>query len=160
MGITSIYYLPYLAPKPVALEDTLVGSEEVSALDDFIHLRSGFLKRKLETFAALIKERLRLKNLDHGRIDSDRDFLKTPLAPYRSFRERDATMCYQRKLDLSKEARLQDIQCFQDLVPLVRDFLNVRITPIETRGRKHDSHVRKPRPLCIELALATDNLNH
>jgi hypothetical protein len=91
-------------------------------LDNFIHGRTRILRTKLEVLASEIRERLviRVKNL--GRIDEDKIHTSEMLvdldkrAHYLTRQHREKAPFYNQLFKLGQERRLQDVECWQDVV--------------------------------------------
>jgi hypothetical protein len=100
-----------------------------SSIDDFIHGRSRILRTKLEVLASEIRERLqiRVKNLE--RIDKDGIHTSAMLvdldrrAHYLTRQHKEKVPFYQQLFKLEQERRLQDVECWRDVVMVMRDFL-------------------------------------
>lgn len=105
--------------------------EEVSgsSIDDFIHGRSRILRTKLEVLACEIRERLqiRVKNLE--RIDDDKVHTSALLvdldrrAHYLTRQHKEKAPFYDQLFKLEQERRLQEVECWRDVVMVMRDFL-------------------------------------
>jgi len=104
---------------------------ESSALDDLIGGKARILNVKLAVFASEIIERLRLRVLNQERIDSDeeqvRELIQTTdrQARYHFREHHDKRVLYETHFELREERRSQDVECWRDIVDVMRDFLTV-----------------------------------
>jgi hypothetical protein len=100
-----------------------------SSLDDFIHSRTRILRTKLEVLASEIRERLqiRVKNLE--RVADDKIHITAMLvdldrrANYLTREHKEKSPFYEQLFKLEQEKRLQDVECWRDVVMVMRDFL-------------------------------------
>src|SRR5262245_37950156 len=87
-------------------------------------------RTKLEMFAAEIFERLRLRTVNLGRLDRARTDLYAMLhnldrqARYRMREHQEKRVLYELLFKAKQEERLQDVECWRDIVLVMRDFLN------------------------------------
>ena len=103
---------------------------ESLALDNFLHSRSRILRSKLEVIASEIFARLTMWNQNLGRIDQDKARVEellnqfTRLARYRLRDQQDVGRLRDSALQLEAQRRDEDVQCWRDLVLVMRDFLS------------------------------------
>ncbi len=101
-----------------------------SALDHLLHSKSRILRSKLEVLASEIYARLTLWNRNLSRIDDDKAKVEgllqqfTRLARYHLREEHDAGRLRDSALQLEVQRRDEDIECWRDVVMVMRDFLN------------------------------------
>lgn len=101
------------------------------SIDRLLGEKHRILKVKLEVLASEIFQRLEIRKQNLDRLLNDELILSNVLlyfepsssrAPYRpAFPEK----LYQEKLDLGKQRREQDVECWRDVVMVMRDFLSV-----------------------------------
>ncbi len=112
-----------------------------ASLDRFIHQRSRILRTKLEILAAEIMERLRLRRRNQQRIGHQRETVETMLgylaglSHYHGKESREKGALYQATFDLDREARDQDVDCWRDVVGVMRDFLGAWEAHEQTEAR-------------------------
>jgi hypothetical protein len=100
-----------------------------SSIDDFIHGRSRILRTKLEVLALEIRERLQIRVNNLERIDKDKIHTSTLLvdldrrAHYLTRQHKEKAPFYDQLFKLEQERRLQDVECWRDVVMVMRDFL-------------------------------------
>lgn len=103
----------------------------VNAIDQIMQSKSRILKTKLEVLAGEIRQRLSIREGNLERIGRDKDVLKETierldrLANYKLRDHRDKVPLYQRTIELEKEQRAQDVECWRDVVKVMRDFLEI-----------------------------------
>lgn len=103
---------------------------EDAALDHLLHSKSRLLRSRLEALASEIFARLTMWNRNLGRIDDDKakveDLLNqfTGLARYRLRDQQDVGRLRDSALQLEAQRRDQDVQCWRDVVLVMRDFLD------------------------------------
>ena len=99
------------------------------ALDQLLHSKSRILRGKLEVLASEIYARLTMWNRNLARIDDDKakveDLLNqfTRLARYHLRDQQDVGRLRDSSLQLEAQRRDQDVQCWRDVVLVMRDFL-------------------------------------
>lgn len=100
------------------------------ALDNLLHSRSRILGSKLEVIASEIFARLTMWNTNLGRIDQEKVKIEelldqfTRLARYRLRDQQDVGRLRDSALHLEAQRRDEDVQCWRDLVLVMRDFLS------------------------------------
>ena len=99
------------------------------ALDHLLHSKSRILRSKLEVLASEIYARLTMWNRNLARIDDDKakveDLLNqfTRLARYHLRDQQDVGRLRDLGLQLEAQRRDEDVQCWRDVVLVMRDFL-------------------------------------
>lgn len=99
------------------------------ALDHLLHSKSRILRGKLELLASEIYARLTMWNRNLGRIDDDKAKVEellqqfTRLARYHLREQRDVGRLRDSTLQLEAQRREEDVQCWRDVVMVMRDFL-------------------------------------
>ena len=119
------------------------GNHTDSSIDQLLRQKSWILKTKLEVWAYEIVERLRLRALNLRLIDEGKTKLSEalqqipieltfralglPLVPVDVLERgpEDRRSLYQRMFDLEKEEREQEVECWRDIVDVLRDLLVV-----------------------------------
>jgi hypothetical protein len=102
---------------------------EDDSLDQMIHLNTRILNSKLEVIGSHVAERLRIHRRNLERIDADKTLLAEMLRKMREaaryhLTERDERrILYQKFFELEVERRDQDVECWRDLVLVMRDGL-------------------------------------
>ena len=102
------------------------------SLDKFISQRSSILNSKLEILLQEIQARLTIKNKNSSSVDHDLDKVKylmhrlSPKANYigDSSEKDEFNKLKHTSLELEKEKRDQEVSCWNDIVPVMRDLLN------------------------------------
>ena len=100
-------------------------------LDQLIHLNTRILNSKLEVQASHVRERLRIHARNTERLDADElvvsDLLNrlTIAANYHLREHRETAVLYQTLFALERERREEDVECWRDLVMVMRDLLYV-----------------------------------
>lgn len=102
------------------------------SLDKFISQRSSILNSKLEILVQEIQARLAIKNKNSSSVDHDIEKVKdimhelSPKANYinDSAEKDEFNKLKHTSLELEKERRDQDVSCWNDVVPVMRDLLN------------------------------------
>jgi hypothetical protein len=103
--------------------------ETGSSLESFVHTRTQILNTKLEVLAAEIYLRLHIRTGNLERIADEKlrvGYLLTDLtrrANYLVREHREKAPFYQQWFDLEKERRTEDVECWRDVVMVMRDFL-------------------------------------
>jgi hypothetical protein len=117
-------YLPQ-----TAFESPQPQESDSLALDHLLHSKSRILSSKLEVLASEIYARLTMWNRNLTRIDDDKakveDLLSqfTRLARYHLREQQDVGRLRDSTLQLEAQRRDQDVQCWRDVVLVMRDFL-------------------------------------
>ena len=105
-------------------------SDEIDqSLDLLVNQRTRILDTKLDVLAAEIEERLRIRRQNVKGIMSEElrtGSLLLEFHPTYGIGRCDSRIqqsLYQKKFDLTKEKRQQDVECWRDIVLVMRDFL-------------------------------------
>lgn len=118
----------YLPQTPLDLSQS--PEPDALALDHLLHSKSRILRSKLEVLASEIYARLTMWNRNLSRIDDDKaqveDLLQqfTDLARYHLRDQRDVGRLRDSALKLESQRRDEDVQCWRDVVLVMRDFLD------------------------------------
>ena len=102
------------------------------SIDEFIGQRSRILNSKLEILIQEIQARLAIKNKNSGSLDHDIEKVEdmmhelSPKAHYTndSAEKDEFNNLKHTSLELEKEKRDQEVSCWNDVVPVMRDLLN------------------------------------
>ena len=98
-------------------------------LDNLLHSKSRILRSKLEVLASEIYARLNMWDRNLARIDTDKANVEelldqfTRLARYHLRDPKDITRLHDSNLRLEAQRRDEDVQCWRDVVMVMRDFL-------------------------------------
>ena len=104
---------------------------EDSFLDDLLHQKSRIYASKLEVLAAAMVVRVDLLRENLSRIDNDKENATVMLtkvdsqARYHLREHKDKNIFYQTLFRLEEERRSQAVECWRDVVMVLRDFLYV-----------------------------------
>jgi len=105
------------------------GNRADSSLDYFIGNRTRLLQTKLEVLASEIWSRLQIRSGNVARIEENKTSADQMLeqigrlANYHFREQQEKTPFYRVLFDLEKERRQQDVECWRDVVLVMRDFL-------------------------------------
>lgn len=111
------------------------------ALDQLFHSKGRILKTKLEVLAAEVLQRLSIRDVNVARIGHDQALLSeitqalSRQANYGQRQHKEKTPIYEKGLDLERERRAQDADCWRDIVMVMRDFLNIWEAHEQARSR-------------------------
>jgi len=100
------------------------------ALDHLLHSKSRILRTKLEVLASEIQARFAIWDRNLDRLNEDKNHVESllgesaRLARYHLREPNEATRFRDASLQLDAQQREQDIQCWRDVVQVMRDFLN------------------------------------
>jgi hypothetical protein len=117
----------YLSAETVANESE---AQAPGALDHLLHSKSRILRTKLDVLATEIIARLGIWNGNLERINQEKAGVEellgqsTRLARYHLRDQRDAGRFREDALKLETQRREEDVQCWQDVVMVMRDFLD------------------------------------
>ena len=101
-----------------------------SALNHLLHSKSRVLRTKLEVLALEVQARFALWDRNLERIGSEKEEVEalldesTRLARYHLLESSEVTRLRESSLQLDSQRRDEDIQCWRDVVLVMRDFLN------------------------------------
>lgn len=99
------------------------------SIENFIHSRTRILNSKLEVLAFEIRHRLEIRAGNLERIGQDKTRIDEMLAGlsrkanYLMREHRDKQPFYDQIFRLEVEKRQQDVECWRDIVMVMRDFL-------------------------------------
>jgi hypothetical protein len=99
------------------------------ALNHLLHSKSRVLRTKLGVLASEIQARFAIWDRNLDRLDQDQSDVDSQLgeasrlARYHLRDAREATRFREASLQLDAQRREQDIQCWRDVVQVMRDFL-------------------------------------
>jgi hypothetical protein len=102
-----------------------------SALDEMFKGRTAILKTKLDVFAWEISQRLRIREHNVDAILENQERARSMLAVitrqvnYSMRSHQDKTRFYDLHFELERQRRCEDVECWQDIVEVMKDFLNV-----------------------------------
>ena len=100
-------------------------------LDQLLGQKAVLLRTKLNVFGAELRDRFRLRERNLGRIHEEREQVEadqsrvTRLVGYDLREPRDLSPFQQQLAQLDQERRRQAVDCWANIVPVVRDFLDV-----------------------------------
>ena len=129
--MNSYHQLSHLASQSYELPTANAELEQDdNSLDVLLSQRSGILSTKLDVFMIELLERMNLRTKNLDRIDHDEcsvrnlisDFHQTTGGYAQDGKERFGL--YRQLLDIEKERRDQDVECWRDLVTVMRDVLS------------------------------------
>lgn len=101
-----------------------------SALDHLLHSKSRILRTKLEVLASEIQARFAIWDRNLERIGHEKQQVEallsqsTRLARYHLREPNEVIRLRESDLRLDSQRREEDIQCWRDVVMVMRDFLN------------------------------------
>ena len=120
-------YLPLLSfSPPPAVEPTRRQTVEV---ENLFEQKRRIVHTKLEVLASEIFERMRIRTLNIGKIEHDKDRLYEMLvkldrqANYRLREHQEKRVLYELLFKVKQEGRQEDVECWRDIVLVMRDFL-------------------------------------
>ncbi len=122
------------------------------ALDHLLHFKSRILRSKLEVLASEIYARLTMWNRNLGRIDDEKTKVEeqlqqfTRLARYHLRDQQDVGRLRDSALQLETQRRDEDVQCWRDVVMVMRDFLEAWEAHEQARNRAIFLQHAGPRP--------------
>lgn len=99
------------------------------AIDNLLHSKSRILRTKLEVLASEIQARFAMWDRNLDRIDREKETVEallnqsTRLARYHLREPNEGTRLRESSLQLDSQRRQEDIQCWRDVVLVMRDFL-------------------------------------
>ncbi len=116
-------------------------AEPAGTLDNLLHARSRILRTKLEVLASEIQARFAMWDRNLDRIGGDKGQVEalltesSRLARYHLREPNEATQLRESSLQLDSQQRQEDIQCWRDVVQVMRDFLNAWEVHEQARSR-------------------------
>lgn len=102
-----------------------------SILDTLLHEKSRIFASKLEVLVHAMLVRIELMRENVSRVDTDKEHAEAMLAGierqarYHVRDHREKTVFYQTLCRLEEERRSQAVECWRDIVMVLRDFLGV-----------------------------------
>lgn len=132
-------YSPPFSGRPAKPEGPAPPNDE--SLEDLLHQKSEILDRKLEILAAEIRWRLHVGVQNLASLASDRARLQEMLsrldvaARYHVREHQEKGVLYRKLFDLETETRSQQVECWRDVVLVMRDFLLAWETHEQTKAR-------------------------
>ncbi len=102
-----------------------------SFLDDFVHQKTKLLRTKLEVLAAEVLLRLDVSNRNQQGLDCDRETVRVMLEKldrqtrYHLREQRDKDVLYRQMFELQQAKRDESVECWKDIVMVMRDFLYI-----------------------------------
>lgn len=120
------------------------------SLDQLLGQKAAVLRTKLNVFGAELRDRFRLREQNLSALASERDQLDADvervsrLVRYDLREPRDLSPFVQQRAQLYQELRRQTVTCWTDLVPVVRDLLEVWEALEQSRSRSHFLHHARP----------------
>jgi hypothetical protein len=111
------------------------------SLDDLIHQKSAILGRKLDILAAEIWWRLHISARNLAALADDKALLQDMLnrldlaANYHRREHQEKGILYRKLFDLETEQRTERVECWRDVVMVMRDFLEVWEAHEQARAR-------------------------
>lgn len=106
-------------------------SDSLSSIDSLLNQKSHILRVKLEVLAAEIFVRFHLRGENLERISEDQNKAREMLdmlaraADYGWRDHGDKKFFYELQFGLEKQKREQEVECWRDIVLVMRDFLEV-----------------------------------
>ena len=110
-------------------------------LDHLIHSKSRILGTKLEVLASEIQARFAMWDRNLERINTEKGPVEalldqsTRLARYHLREQGEVTRLHESALRLESQRRDEDIQCWRDVVLVMRDFLDTWETHEQAKSR-------------------------
>ena|ERR1041385_5704697 len=103
---------------------------ESFSIDDLVQGRTRIVKTKLEVLASAIHTRLQIRSANLERIEDNQTKTSKMLieldkrANYLTRQHREKSPFYTELFKLQSERRSQDVECWRDIVLILRDFLS------------------------------------
>jgi len=119
-------YLPLLAFSSPLVEPPRAPMAE---MENLFEQKTRIVHTKLEMLASEIFERMRIRTLNLGKIERDKDCFYEMLrqldrqANYHLREHQDKRVFYEVLFKVKQEERQQDVECWRDIVLVMRDFL-------------------------------------
>ncbi len=104
---------------------------EADALSELFETETRIVRTKLEILAGEIHGRLHIHANNLHRIDRDKEFAQDMLnrldhaARYHLREHSEKSFLYRALFTLEQERRTQDVECWRDVVMVMRDFLEI-----------------------------------
>ena len=128
--VASNPYQPNVQPSESRDSNNYAPQHSAGDIDDLFSDKRRISRTKLEVFASEIFERLRLRTVNLSRLERDRADLYAMVqnldrqARYRMREHQEKRVLYELLFKAKQEERLQDVECWRDVVLVMRDFLN------------------------------------
>lgn len=125
------YLIPNAANENRGETSELDSAKADSALEDLIHGKSQILGKKLEILSAEIRWRLHLASQNLAHLETDQSRLQDSLnrldraAHYHLLEHQEKSPFYRKLFDIETEKRSQQVECWRDVVMVMKDFLAV-----------------------------------
>lgn len=138
MPIEAYLTQPTPTPEPSAQLGFEPGAD---GLEDLLHQKSGILTKKLDILAAEMRWRLHTTARNLAGLEQDTTRLQDMLtsldtATHYHLREhRDKAPVYQQLFEVENRKRAENVECWRDLVMVMRDFLAVWEAHEQSRSR-------------------------
>ena len=103
--------------------------QPVMEIENLFDQKRRIVHTKLEVLASEIFERMRIRTVNVGRIEHDKDRLYEMLvkldrqANYHLREHQDKRVFYEVLFKVKQEQRQEDVECWRDIVLVMRDFL-------------------------------------
>lgn len=116
-------------------------SPSMHGLDLILNQRADLLRTKLSVLTNELCDRVRLREQNLERLAGERERVESDLcrvarlARYDLREPRDLGPFHQQRAQLDAELRRQGVDCWQDVVPVIRDFLEVWEALEQARAR-------------------------
>lgn len=139
-------YLITRSRQPALESGGRLGDAGANALDDLVHSRGRILGRKLDVLSAEIWWRLYLASGNLARLNDDREQLSHMFdrldrqANYGLREHSEKGILYRKLMDLRTEERSQRVECWKDVVQVMRDFLETWDAHEQAQGRARFIH--------------------
>lgn len=122
-------------------EDTLSSPADDSFLEDLVHQKATIQRTKLEVLTAEILVRLNILSRHLRSVDDDKAKVAVMLeridrlANYHFREHREKSVLYQQLFDLGQQRRQAEVECWRDVVMVMRDFLMIWETHQQAQAR-------------------------
>jgi hypothetical protein len=116
--------------EPVYRRDSLSEASGIS-LEKLFDGRTSVLKTKLDVFASEVFIRLRIRSENLLRISQDQERVGSILerltvqANYNTREHKEKALFYELTFELDRQKREEDVECWRDVVQVMKDFLIV-----------------------------------
>lgn len=133
-------YLAFTTTSHATADDSSRAGAD-SALEDLLHQKSHILSKKLEILGAEMWWRLHIASRNLTSLEEDKskvqDMLSQPdvAANYQLREHQEKRVLYQSLFQIETEQRSQQVECWRDVVNVMRDFLAVWEAHEQSRAR-------------------------
>lgn len=120
------------------------------SLDQLLGQKAALLRTKLNVFGAELRDRFRLREQSLAALASERERLEADVervsrqVRYDLREPRELSPFVQQRAQLEQELRRQTVDCWTDLVPVVRDLLEVWEALEQSSARSLFLHHARP----------------